>query len=303
MHLNELRKELKFNKELLNLVETLKNVAGSQYHQMEKEKQRFDRFMDAFAPFFRVVDLVDVRNPLVKVESDTVGLVIVTSDSGFMGGLNQGVVRAGFAAVQDVPESRVSLVVIGEKGASLAGDRKFKFFQGISHEAIYERALQVRDYVVGEVMGGRMGRLLVAHPVAVSFSSQTIKVERLLPCGELFDRSAESEVSARGAGTRLLSEVRNVVVESAFTDIAQYLASLWVASQFYARFEDSKLAEFSARAMHLEGSHQKVEKEFKRVKRQCSKASHELIDKGMRESFAAKSGKRKRERRTAAHAA
>ena len=300
MQLTELRKVLKFNKELLSLVETLKNVAGSQYHQMEREKQRFDRFMEAFAPFFRVVDLVEVKNPLVKVESDVVGLVIVTSDSGFMGGLNQGVVRAGLKAVADAPESRVAIVVIGEKGTSLVGERPFKFFPGIGQDAIYERALEVKDYVVGEVMHGRMGKVLIAHPVAQSFSSQTIKVENLLPCGELFDRSVESEVTQRGAGARLLVEARKVVVESSFADISRYLASLWVTSQLYARFEDSKMAEFSARAMHLEGSHQKVEKAYKKTKQQCFKASHELIDKGMRESFAAKSGKKKRDQRHAA---
>lgn len=300
MQLNELRKVLKFNKELLSLVETLKNVAGSQYHQMEREKQRFDRFMEAFAPFFRVVDLVEVRNPLVKVESDVVGLVVVTSDSGFMGGLNQGVVRAGLKEVADVPESRVAIVVVGEKGASLVGDRPFKFFPGISHESIYERALEVKDYIVDEVMHRRMGKVVIAHPVALSFSSQTIKVDNLLPCGELFDRSVESEVTQRGAGARFLVEARKVVVESSFADISQYLAALWVTSQLYVRFEDSKMAEFSARAMHLEGSHQKVEKEYKKVKQQCFKASHELIDKGMRESFAAKSGKKKRDRRHAA---
>jgi ATP synthase F1 gamma subunit len=300
MQLNELRKELKFNKELLNLVETLKNVAGSQYHQMERDKQRFGRFMDAFAPFFRVVDLVEVKNPLVTVDSDVVGLVIVTSDSGFMGGLNQGVVRAALNAVADVPQSRVAIVVVGEKGTSLLGERPFKFFPGIGQEAIYERALGVKDYIVDEVMHRRMGKVVIAHPVALSFSSQTIKVENLLPCGELFDRTIESEVSQRGGGARFLVEARKVVVESSFADISQYLASLWVTSQLFARFEDSKMAEFSARAMHLEGSHQKVEKAYKKVKQQCFKASHEQIDKGMRESFSAKSGKKKRDKRHAA---
>jgi len=65
-------------------------------------------------------------------------------------------------------------------------------------------------------------------------------------------------------------------------------------------FEDGKLAEFSARAMHLEGSLQKVEKEYTKVKQKVSKASHELIDKGMRESFAAKSTKSRKKKRTAA---
>ena len=47
MQLNELRKDLEFNAELLSLVETLKNVAGAQYHVLEKQKERFDEFMDA----------------------------------------------------------------------------------------------------------------------------------------------------------------------------------------------------------------------------------------------------------------
>ena len=77
MQLTELRKELKFNEELLSLLETLKNIAASQYHMMEREKQRFDQFMNAFSDFFRVVDLVDVDAPLVRVMSDVVGVVIV----------------------------------------------------------------------------------------------------------------------------------------------------------------------------------------------------------------------------------
>jgi len=70
-----------------------------------------------------------------------------------------------------------------------------------------------------------------------------------------------------------------------------------VTSKLFEVFEDSKLAEFSARAMHLEGSLQKVEKDYSKVKQQVSKATHELIDKGMRESFAAKTTKGKRKRK------
>ncbi len=40
---------------MLSLVDTLKNIAGAQYHQMEKEKERFELFMEAFSGFFRVV--------------------------------------------------------------------------------------------------------------------------------------------------------------------------------------------------------------------------------------------------------
>ena len=43
--------------------------------------------------------------------------------------------------------------------------------------------------------------------------------------------------------------------------MVEYLAGVWVTSKLFEVFEDSKLAEFSARAMHLEGSFQKLEKE------------------------------------------
>jgi hypothetical protein len=91
------------------------------------------------------------------------------------------------------------------------------------------------------------------------------------------------------------SDVAPVIIESSIQDMVTYLAETWVVSKLFEVFEDSKLAEFSARSMHLEGSMQKLEKEVKRIKHIAFKAAHEKIDKGMRETFAA-SGKSKRKR-------
>lgn len=296
MQLSDLRKDLRFNLELLNLVETLKNIAASQYHIMEKEKERFDQFMDAFSGFFRVVNLVDVQNPLVRVMSDVLGIVVVTSDSGFMGGLNQGVLRAAAAAAGELPPDKVALVVIGDKGATSIADqgRTFKFFRGITQDTLYEQAVEVKDYIVSEVLARRMGKVIVVYPKPISFSSQTIEVVNILPCAELFDLSADSAVAQHAKDRNVLAEATKVTIESSFDDMAKYLAGEWITSRLYILFEDSKLAEFSARAMHLEGSSDKVQKEVKKVKHLVFKAAHERIDKGMRESFAATKNKKKR---------
>lgn len=296
MQLIELRKELKFSVELVQLIETLKNVAGSQYHVMEKEKRRFDQFLDSFAEFFRVVDLAGVEDPLVKVTCDVLGVIIVTSDSGFMGGLNQGVIRAAMTASAGYPDDRKSFVVLGDKGAGVFTDqrRPFKYFHGVTQGTIYEQAAAVKAYIVKEVLEGRMGKVIVAYPRPLSFSAQTIEVVNLLPCGELFDRNAESAIAGRGRVGKFVAESTGVIVESSFPDIVQYLSGVWVTSKLFEIFEDSKLAEYSARAMHLEGSFQKLEKDLKKIKHQCFKATHEQIDKGMRESFAAKGGRKKK---------
>lgn len=295
MQLNELRKELRFNTELVQLIETLKNIAASQYHQMEKEKQRFDEFMQAFAGFFRVVNLVDVRDPLVQVSSDVLGIIMVTSDSGFMGGLNQSVLRAGLDALSTRPEDKTSIVVIGEKGAAALQDngRTFRFFPGISQETMYEQAQAVRDFIVAEVLQRRMGEVLLAYPRPISFIAQTIDVVHLLPCAALFDREADSEVARRLESSNLIAEAQKVIVESHFSDLVEYLAGTWVAAKLFEVFEDSKLAEFSARAMHLEGSYQRLLREKKSLRHRAFKAVHEKVDKGMRESFSARSKTRR----------
>jgi len=302
MQLNELRKELRFNSDLVQLIETLKNIAAAQYQLMEKEKQRFDEFMDAFSGFFRVVDLVEVADPLVKVVSDVLGIVVVTSDSGFMGGLNQGVLRAAFKAQGARSRDKASFIVIGDKGAISLEDAglAFKAFKGIAQDTIYEQAVEIKDYIVGEVLARRMGKVVVAHPKPVSFSMQTIETINILPCAELFDRDAESEVSRRTQSRGFLGEARRVIVESSFSDMVEYLAGVWVTSKLFEVFEDSKLAEFSARAMHLEGSLDKLQKQQKKIKHQVFKAAHEQIDKGMRESFSATKCKRRTKARTPA---
>jgi ATP synthase F1 gamma subunit len=296
--LSHLRRDLRFNAEFLQLIQTLKNIAASQYHTLEREKERFSEFMDAFAGFFRVVDMVEVDNPFVRPMSDVTGVVLVTSDSGFMGGLNAGVIEAGKDVQGSHPDDKIKFIVIGEKGAmklSEAG-RTFKFFQGVSSETRFEQALEIRDYISAEVLEHRMGRVMLVYPRAISFTQQTIETIPLLPCGALFDKDSASEIASHVALKGWVAPARKVVVESAFKDMVEYLAGMWVASKLFEVFEDSKLAEFAARAMHLEESTQKLQKEHKKLKHQCFRAAHEMVDKSMRESF---SSRKKKSRKVA----
>ncbi|MEI6168172.1 MAG: F0F1 ATP synthase subunit gamma [bacterium] len=293
--LSQLRRDLRFNAEFLQLIVTLKNIAASQYHTLEREKERFSEFMDQFSGFFRVVDMVHVEAPLVRVATDVVGIVLVTSDSGFMGGLNAGVIEAGFGVQGSLPLEKVRFIVVGERGASKLTEKglTFKTFPGINPETRFEQALEIRDYIVGEVKEKRMGKVVMVHPRALSFTQQTVDTVSLLPCGELFDKRSDTEIARRSGVMKQIADARKVVVESAYPDMVEYLAGMWVASKLYEVFEDSKLAEFAARAMHLEESSQKLTGELKKLKHQCFRAAHELVDKSMRESFSSRKKKKK----------
>ena len=293
--LSQLRRELRFNGEFLQLIQTLKNIAASQYHALEREKERFNEFLEAFAGFFQVVDMAAVDDPLVHSTTDVMGVVMVTSDSGFMGSLNAGVIEAGIEAQATAAEDKVRFIVIGEKGAGKLAEanKPFKFFPGIAPDTRFEQALEIRDYLVKEVLERRLGRIMLVHPRPLSFTQQTIETIRILPCSDLFDKTS-AVIAEHTTGKGLAADARKVVVESSFRDMAQYLAGTWIASKLYEVFEDSKLAEFAARAMHLEDSAQKLEKDHKKLKHQCFRAAHELVDKSMRESFSARKKKRRK---------
>ncbi len=308
MQLSELKKEMRFNGELLSLIDTLKSINSSKYHALEREKERFEDFMVEFAGFFDVVDLVETDDPLVHPTSDVLGIVLVTSDSGFMGGLNSGILRAVEEVQGTISKKKVELIVIGEKGAGRLGDsgRKYKFFKGIDQETIYEQALEMTDYIVTEVLEGRIGRVVLVYPKPMSISNQVIETINVLPCADLFDkarRKSHEQVADKASDpgekklfSKLIDPALAVVVESAFSDMVEYLARTWVVSKLYEVFEDSKLSEFGARTIHLEGSHQKLEKEQKKLKYKFFRASHEQIDKGMRESYSATNIRKKKKK-------
>ena len=109
--------------ELVEIIQVLKDVADTRFHELASRKDRFARFGESFVEFFRMISLAEVNHPLVSNDNPKVGIVMITSEAGFMGDLNAKVVRATLAEKEKYPES--ILIAIGKKGAEkLLADQK-----------------------------------------------------------------------------------------------------------------------------------------------------------------------------------
>jgi F0F1-type ATP synthase gamma subunit len=86
-----------------------------------------------------------------------------------------------------------------------------------------------------------------------------------------------------------------VILESAVTDLLSYLIDTWITLVLFNVFEDSKLAEFAARTIHLEESHQRLVEQDKILRNQYFRARREWIDKQLQDMFAGQIGRRKNE--------
>ncbi len=267
----KLKKELELNTELTQLLDVLKGIAASQFRQLEKKKERFAKFMDAFEGFFQMIDFSVVEHPFAK-GGEKLGIIMITSDEGFMGGLNTKVINTalGYSGAENA-----ELIIIGERGAGyLKGiGRSFTGFPGIASEGGYEAALNLKTFIMKEGLAGKFSRLLLFYPRPVSFTVQKIEALNILPCSELF---AKRE--------KVITQ-ENIIIESSLNNIIEYLVGAWITEKFFEVFEDSKLSEFSARTVHLEESHQVLLQRDRLIRFQYFRSHHEFVDRGMRETF------------------
>lgn len=271
----EAKKELQFNQEFIQLIETLKGIAASQFQAMVRQRKKFEDFLVSFKGFFKLVDLVHGEHPMIQSLTDVTGIIIVTSDEGFMGGLNAKVIQAALA---NVGREKKKIVILGNRGAAyLQGlGETCIVFPGIAAEARYEQAVRLKDFIVRQVLEQKMGRVIVSYAHPVSFTYQKPQIIDLLPCAELFEREKE-----------LLADPRRVIVESSFDKILERLVEMWITYRLYELFEDSQLSEFAARTQRLEESYDTLQRQGKSLRFRYFRSRHEKMDKGIRETFAA----------------
>jgi len=274
--ISSLKKDLEFNLGLSSLIEVLKNIAVSQYHSLENRMKDYDTLFNAISSFFELVDPRQADHPFLVPENKKQIVVAVTSDSGLLGGLNMQVVNAALRELEQMPGR---LVVVGDRGKAYARETKMAFvsFGGIKEEEQYSQVKQLRDYLVNSILKESIGYLKVVFPRPVSFTVQKEEVVNFLPF-----RQASKEGSSSQA------PLPDVILDSRPDDIIEYLVYLWMGQKLSQIFVLSRLAEFAARFVHLERSAECLKEMDIKLRLQYFHIRHEIVDRNMRELFAAR---------------
>lgn len=275
--LSQIKKDLDFNLNLYNLIEVLKEIALAQYRILEKKIRTFNEVFGALGDIFALLQSSNIQHPLLQAAGRQPGVIALTSDAGLLGGLNMGVMSQ---AIKEAQISRAKLIIIGEKGQMYAQESELPFvvFKGVKDETRFVQAQELRNYILDEELSLRLGELKIVYPVALSIVSQQVKTLQLFP----FSKPEQfREQASKGPGL-------DVVMESQLGDILQYWIYLYLGQKFFQIFGLARLAEFSARFAHLESSKTKIEQLNKDLRLQYFRQRHEIIDKNMRELFAAR---------------
>ncbi len=306
------KSELRTTTDLMELVDVLKRVALSQFHTLDTTRQRqgWTRSEtptggnsliadpshlasdgpttlarpDSKGPalslsvvleqFFRLIPPQQCRHPFLERPAPPLGIVIITSDEGFLGGLNSAVIQRALAAREG---QSAELMVLGGRGKNYFTDHRQPFtqFPGIGEHIVSQRVEALRDHIVAQFLHRKVARVLVVYPRPLSFTQQEVCSVQLLPY----------ERPPRGSGVGPPEPTETILEPSAYS-IIEYLIKLWLTRRIHEVFWQSRLAELGARAMHLEASFLELAQAKKKQTLQYFRGLHEVTDTSIRETYA-----------------
>jgi F-type H+-transporting ATPase subunit gamma len=278
--LKQIKSDVQFNLELAGLINVLKGIASSQFRFLQAKREYFLRFNRSITDIFETVSILKSHHPFLEQpagEEVKTGIVMITSDEGFLGDLNSRIINAGLSLRKQQDE----LIILGQRGSSALEEQKesFLFFQGLPEEIEHEQAEALSDYLIRQYLERKLHKILIIYPKFISFAFQEINTEQLLPYVPA-EEEAEPQI--------LISPKFELLIEPSLERVIDFLVRIWMVQKVYDIFWESKLSELASRAVHLEGSSQAVEELNKKLQFIYFRIIHQLSDKNIREIFASR---------------
>lgn len=269
----KLKSNLQFNKNLGDLVEVMKLAATLQFNQFRLRQEPSEDFIHLLDDAFGALLSAGAKSDLLTAKDNLPALfLLVSSDEGFLGELN-------FLLVNRLLSSRRqqdNIICAGAQGANYLKEIQvdFSFLESPGEKLDSQRIGAIRDYILSEYLKRNAGKVYVVYSRFINITVQQVELEALLPLPEARNSPAKP--------------VKHLLIEPDIDSVIEGWIKAWLDFRLYQIFWSSKLAEFAARIMHLEGSVQELNKINSHLRMEYFKYLHGLSDKSIRELTAAR---------------
>lgn len=274
---NKVKKDLVDAKDMVFLIQTLKDIADNKYFTLLNKKSVFRRFGETFVEFFRMINLTKATHPLITNTNPATAIVVVTGEGSFLGEFNNKIIRIALNERERHEKSK--FVAVGGKSVDrlIQYTPDIKVFEEVERKGLYETSVAVKKYLVDEVMSGRIGKVVICYSWPKTFDSIKPRIVKLLPCDELISKQAQ-----------FVESVEEVIEESDPSAVIGFLSNLWITTRIYEILIDTIIASAAAQSQFLDDSVEKMKKERNKTQLRFRKAKKGDIDKSLRETFSAR---------------
>ncbi len=270
--IGKLKQNLLFNKNLGDLIEVMKMAATLQFNQFRLQQEPSESFSNLLNSAYSVLPLDFSTKRFFSPAEDLPALIVlVSSDGGFLGELNTLLI----SRLLDAKRQQDEVVVLGQQGIDYLKEARISClnFESPGDKLDTEKIGLLRDYLAQRYFKQEISRVTVIYPRFINITTQQPEIENLLP----LERKQN-----------FVPKGREILVEPNIKSVLKGWIKLWLDFRLYHIFWSSKLAEFAARIMHLEGSVQELTRINQHLRMEYFKYLHGLSDKSIRELSAAR---------------
>ena len=273
--LMRLKQELRLSEDLGDIIDVLKSAALIQFRLFQFKDKPSSDFLKELEACFKVFSRSSIMHHPYFLDRQELpsAIVVITSDEGFLGELNTLLINACLDRRRSESDE---IIVLGERGARYFKEAKERFvaFPGITDEVSLKEVENLRNYLLKSYYH-RFGRILIFYPEFLSLTAQRVTLFQLLPYLGLTEET-------------LASKEEDILTEPSLIRVLDASIKFWLESKLLHIFWSTKLSEFSARIMHLEGSTQELSHLNHRLAFDYFRNVHALNDKTIREISASK---------------
>lgn len=191
-------------------------------------KKAMDRATEAAAYTRKINEIVadlaradlSFSHPLLQQpqEQTSAALLVITSNRGFNGGYNGGILRPSVARLREFQSDweDISLEVSGKRGLAYfryEGIEVHHKFTEFDEEPKFDDVNRIATRYVEDFIGGRLHRVDVAYQKFYSSSRQGPIVETLLPIGDLAGAAGAAETNGRAIDYEFQPSAQEILEE------------------------------------------------------------------------------------------
>lgn len=279
--ISKLKQNLEFDKNLNEIVEVMKLTATLQFNQFRLSQELSVEFINSLENVIGFILQQETKNIFFR-QAETAPLpaviILVSSDEGFLGELSMVLVNRLIEKRRDEDH----IFVLGKQGEEYLNELKipFRLLPPLADKLEFNQVAALRDEIFTLYAKGMISSVSVVYSRFVNITYQQVEFEILLPLSvAFFSQITENKPSAY-KGDFLFEPDLGSVVEG--------WVKLWLSFRLLQIFGLSKLAEFAARIMYLEGSIPELIKVNQNLKLDYFKYLHGLSDKTIREIYASR---------------
>jgi F-type H+-transporting ATPase subunit gamma len=203
----------------------------------------------------------DVEHPLLKTNEDALRSVVlaITSNRGFCGGYNTGILRLAMRKIDDLEDAEQSVDVhmCGKKGISY-----FRFlrrpaaatYTQFEDKPRFADVEQIADGFIRDYSAGQLNAVHVVYTHFVSAGLQRPTIIRLLPLAKPDQEEHAAETPPEGAPARERTETLTYEFSPPPQELLAELLPLSLKTRLYACFLESSLCEQAARMVAMKSA-------------------------------------------------